>query len=622
MFLQYIAGLLLVIGTGILSSSLALIAWLRRPLPGALPLSLFTLCIAEWLLTYVGELQSTSLSSAIAWSQAEYIGIVGVSLGWLCFALEYTGHTRWLNWRTIVLLGLLPLTTLLLTWTNQWHGLIWRTVALNNDGPFTTLEVTHGAWFWVHTLYSYIYLLTGTVLLVRSRIRAPQIYRGQTIGLLISAAAPWVGNVLYLSGVRPWGQLDLTPIAFTCSCVMISWSLFRFRLLDIVPIARDAVIDTLRDGVIVLDVRTRIVDLNPAAQAIIRRSASEVVGQAANTVLPTWCGQTLDFHHAASAPQEVVVALDGERRFFEQHMAAVEDRYGRVRGWLLVWHDINDRKRAEVALSAAKESAESASRAKSAFLANMSHELRTPLTAILGYGQLLELELEQLSNPTIVADLHAIQSAGKHLLGLINSVLDLSKIEAGRMDLYLDTFDVISLLQEVALATQPLIEQHDNTLQLIYDDHLATMCSDVTKVRQVLFNLLSNAAKFTVSGTITLRVTTGQRPPTDAVPMDPAAIADPRASVIVFEVSDTGVGIELDAQAHIFQPFTQMNDLDHYIAGGTGLGLAISSHFCRLLGGEITVMSTPGQGSTFTVWLPMRLNAAEGEQTSRATSAS
>ena len=229
---------------------------------------------------------------------------------------------------------------------------------------------------------------------------------------------------------------------------------------------------------------------------------------------------------------------------------------------------------------------ELASQHKSQFLANMSHELRTPLNAIIGYSEMLQEEAEEIGEEAFLPDLVRINAAGKHLLGLINDILDLSKIEAGRMDLYLETFDVGQLIRDVEAIVQPLVEKNANTLVVDCSDNLGTMQADQTKLRQTLFNLLSNAAKFTDHGTISLTV---NRESPDW---------------LTFAVSDTGIGMTEEQLSRLFEAFSQAEASTRSRYGGTGLGLAISRHFCHMMGGDLTVESTYGQWSTFTVRLP------------------
>jgi len=240
---------------------------------------------------------------------------------------------------------------------------------------------------------------------------------------------------------------------------------------------------------------------------------------------------------------------------------------------------------------------EVANRHKSEFLASMSHELRTPLNAIIGYSEMLEEEAQDLGAEAFTPDLRRINAAGKHLLELINAVLDLSKIEAGRMDLYLETFSV-PLLSEIAAVIRPLADKNGNRVEVRCDPAVGQMRADLTKVRQALFNLLSNACKFTERGTVSLAVCQEARE---------------GGGVIVFDVSDTGIGMTEEQLRRLFQDFSQAEASTSRRYGGTGLGLALSRRLCRLMGGDITVTSEPGRGSTFTIHLPLEVAEAAPE---------
>ncbi|MBD1940638.1 response regulator [Microcoleus sp. FACHB-68] len=267
-----------------------------------------------------------------------------------------------------------------------------------------------------------------------------------------------------------------------------------------------------------------------------------------------------------------------------------------------------ERKQAEEHLQRAKEVAEAANTAKSKFLANISHELRTPLNAIIGYSEMLQEDAEDLGTEEFVPDLQKIHAAGKHLLALINDILDISKIEAGRMELCLETFNIEALIDEVVSTAGPLIEKNSNTVEILGlhtqgegSPQTATMHADLTKVRQILLNLLSNAAKFTESGQITLTVTReGKQGSRESDVVNPE-------SLIVFSVRDTGIGMSSEQLEKVFQPFTQADASTTRKYGGTGLGLAITRHFCQMMGGEINVESQVGVGSTFTVRLPAQV---------------
>ena len=245
---------------------------------------------------------------------------------------------------------------------------------------------------------------------------------------------------------------------------------------------------------------------------------------------------------------------------------------------------------AQEALRHAQAVAEQAHQAKSMMLATMSHELRTPLNAILGYSELLIEDAAALEQPTMVANLRKIHSAGTRLLTLINDVLDLSKLEAGKMVLHLETFDVWPLLEEVQAMVQPAVRTHANTLEITVADDVGLMHADPSKVRQSLLNLLSNASKFTTHGRITLQVTREKGEGNDWY---------------LFHVQDTGIGLTAEQLETLFQEYVQGDTSTARQYGGTGLGLAISRRFCRLMGGDIVATSTWGQGATFTMRLPV-----------------
>ncbi|RKZ65423.1 MAG: hypothetical protein DRQ48_11635, partial [Gammaproteobacteria bacterium] len=255
-------------------------------------------------------------------------------------------------------------------------------------------------------------------------------------------------------------------------------------------------------------------------------------------------------------------------------------------------------------LTASRNMAEHANQTKSAFLANMSHELRTPMNAILGYSEMLIEEAEDLEQEDFIPDLKKIHQAGTHLLALINDILDLSKIESGKMEAFAENIDLDVLIDEVSATVHPLLEKNKNSLAIERGAELGMAYQDVTKLRQTLFNLLSNAAKFTHEGTVTLNVN----------PSEQAGV-----SWLEFAVSDTGIGIAEDKIEHVFEEFSQADDSTTRNYGGTGLGLAISKRFCNLLGGDLTLHSKLGEGSTFTIRIPTTLPGTE-PQTSSAES--
>jgi PAS domain S-box-containing protein len=358
-----------------------------------------------------------------------------------------------------------------------------------------------------------------------------------------------------------------------------------------------SLIENASDVISLLDARGEIRYGSPALERVLGYPVAELTGTEFLRLVHeedrSAASQGLGLTGPAS-PEPIEFRFrhrQGNWRLLEATSADLRDDPS-VRGLVITCRDITDRKRLDE-LEKAKEAAEQANRAKSQFLANMSHELRTPLNAIIGYSEMLGEEAEDAGVESFVGDLEKINSSGKHLLELINAILDLSKIEADRMELYLEEFAVAAMIRDVAAIIQPLVKKKANTLVLTGSDQLGTMRADLTKLRQCLFNLLSNACKFTEKGEIMLAAERN----TDPVGVD----------WITFRIGDTGIGMTPEQLGKLFQPFTQADASTTRKYGGTGLGLTISRRFCRMMGGDITVASTPGQGTIFTMSLPAQV---------------
>jgi PAS domain S-box-containing protein len=369
---------------------------------------------------------------------------------------------------------------------------------------------------------------------------------------------------------------------------------------------RDRAIMSSIDGIVITDASlpgNPIVYVNPAFERLTGYSVEEAAGRNCRFLQgPDTDREIVErIGEAIAAEHEINARLlnykkDGAPFWNGLTIAPVRDEAGVVTHSIGVQNDVTERQRTEAELIDAKEEAEVASRAKSQFLANMSHELRTPLNAIIGYSEMLQEQAEELQTSALVPDLLKIHSAGKHLLALINDILDLSKIEAGKMDLYLESFEVGRMVREVYATIEPLIERKGNQLSVSVAEDLPMMRADLTKVRQSLFNLLSNSAKFTEKGTIELAV-------------EPKEVNS--APGVEIRVTDTGIGMTEEQQSRVFEAFTQADRSTTRKFGGTGLGLAITRRFVQMMGGDISVESEFGRGSTFRILLPLEVRAPQ-----------
>ena len=356
---QFTPYVLPVIASALISAAVAGFLWRRRPAPGATSFCLLMLAVTEYAVAYAFELASSTFSAALFWDNMIWLGAALSPTLWLIFALQYTGRAGWLTRRTLALLAVEPLITLLLVWITPLHSLV-EVGRWNTGGSFSALAQTFGPWYWIDLVYSYLLLLVGAILicmLIQALVRSAHLYVGQAGALLLAMLAPWVGNALTNFGLSPFPKLDLTPVAFTISGLAIAWSLFRFRLLDLLPVAREAVMESMHDAVIVLDERDRIVDLNPAAQRLAQRSASRAVGHPCSQVFAAWPALLNYARDRNDTYAEIVLENAGGLRTFGLRISPLTRRNAHlaVAGRLLVVTDITAHKQAERVLRASEE---------------------------------------------------------------------------------------------------------------------------------------------------------------------------------------------------------------------------------------------------------------------------
>jgi PAS domain S-box-containing protein len=716
--------LLLIAISAPISLGFALYALGRRETPGARSFALILAGHGLYAVGYFFELRTNTLALKIVWDNIQFLSSdIGIS-AYLLFALEYTRRPEFARRLLPYLLGFVTLNTLMV-WTDPLHHLVRSSTYLVDQDGLLFLVYDFGSWFWVYLGFTYGVAIVAIGVLAQTFVRAVRFYRLQTAAVLVGMLAPIVAGIFTALGLIPLPELphlDITPLAEIVVLPLWIWALFQQRLLDVVPIARDSLIEAMLDGVLVVDARHRIVDSNAGAGAILHGAPGLRIGSPVADLLPelpALLGET-----PAHAMIEHVVAQGsntGSGLRLELGVTPLEDRRRRRAGWLIIlrdrtdrwwmeqalresearyralvesspdpifqfdrhgyWlyinaagghamqrdpeqiigshlsdsflpdtveqalqllheamehnrsvqqemtltdergvavvyallvapvrvasgpphsvvgigRDITERKQMEASLQLAHEQADAANQAKGTFLARMSHELRTPLHAMLGFAQIMARDPQ---TPATHRDyLQIIARSGEHLLALFSDVLDMAKIDAGRISFREQTFDLHHLLDEVLAMFRLRAAEVATELQLICQPEVPRfVVTDAGKLRQVLINLLSNAVKFTSHGQVRLRIEVAAGAGQNGGPDRP----------IRFTVEDTGIGIAAEDLATIFEPFTQVGAVQHDV-GGTGLGLPISRRFVEILGGTLTVESTVGAGSCFSFTIPLGL---------------
>ena len=539
--------------------------------------------ITFWCILAALESSVTDLRLREGIANALYIPVPFTALMWLLFAMSFTRRTWVFHWNSIALLSAIPTITMVLALTNPDHYFMFGPGTLHaENGALFLLRPFH-AWFWIHTAYSYLLILTGSVLIISYVLSRGPIHHRQGATMVVGALLPFIANILYLGFRSDFMRADLTPVALSVSLALFAWGLFKYNLFDLAPIARSTLFDCTDDLVVILDTQERIVDLNPAASAALGLSTQNMKGEKLTDQSP----YPLDIlTKETTFPKDLVLRLNDTDEFYTAYSKSITNKKNEHLGRLLTLHNISSIKEKEVDLIKAKEEAEYATQAKSDFLATMSHEIRTPMNAVLGFTSLL---LDTNLNGEQRSYTDTIHVSGNSLLKLIDDILDFSKIEAGKVTIERHPIPVYDAIENaIESISEKAAHKGIELSYYIAPDVPRVILGDRVRIQQILLNLLSNAIKFTNSGEINILVGCDSKP---------ASIFD--NYIIRFAIQDTGIGIAQNRLNHIFDSFTQADSSTTRKYGGTGLGLAICKKLCSMMGGTIEVESKEGMGSTF-----------------------
>lgn len=584
----------------------AVIARTRRGVPGGTAFGWMTLTIAFWSLTSAMHTLVDDYETRLVIAKFQYLAVAPIGVLWLMFTTAYS-RVAWPARRVLqVLVWIVPLITLLLAATNERHQLYWSAITQVSTPSGHRLIYSGAPWYWVHAGYSYFLMLIGTTILVRGLRRFPPPYRRQTALIITGALVPWIGNLLYLTRTLPVVGLDLTPIAFAVSGACFTWGIYRFRLFGLVPVARDMVVDSMDDGVIVLDAQRRLVDLNAAAERYTGCTASSL-GRPVDEVVAWWT-EAVDDERPITEGQPAIVKVEPGPRYFEVKVSAVRDVERRFVGWLVIIHDISNRRRNEAERYAFERRVQEQQRSESLMVlaGGVAHDFNNLLTGILGNADLLSILSPPDSDQRRASD--AIIIGAQRAADLVSKMLAYSG--GGRV--VAQHVELDSLVKEMVDLLGASVARH---CTLIYNSPgpLPLVETDPTHIRQVVLNLIVNAAE-AVDDTGVITVETGAELLDKAMLKKMTFGADVPAGHYVFiDVVDNGVGMSDETLARMFDPFYSTKDT------GRGLGMAAVRGIVRSHRAALRVTSALGQGTRFRVWFPLGVSIHSTSAASDAT---
>ncbi len=583
--------------------------WRRRHAPGARGFMVMMALTTVYTLSIVAAFLCRRPESAYVWFKVRKIASCFNPLGWLYFTLEF-GQFRFRRYLWLQIVAwLIPLVMTILMLTNEIHQLVWIMPSFSQlSWPYFFIHYTNGPLNFVPGVYhALVYTLTLGALGLKAP-RAPGLYRRQVFFIIVAAMTPGVFNTFRdVFWKAQTSSVPSSPFAFLAMGVILTWGLFRLRLFDLKPVAHETVIQTMSDGVLVLDDRERIIDLNPAMLQIIGRSnLGAVIGQPISAILPTWKGNKTCLSPQATTETDITLAYAEHSRTYNLRLSPLSDQRGRVSGCLIVFRDITAIKEAEATLRNYTVELEASNAELDAFAHTVAHDLKSPLTIVVGFGVLLDERLEHLSADLIHENLQRIVQTGKKMVNIIDELLLLAGLRK-ISDLATGPVAMDEILAEVRARLESQI-QASRSVILIPDAWPAAIGYGPW-VEEVWINYIGNAIKY------------GGRPEDKIPPCielgwnrvaetngDDLTGPDKNPPFIRFWVRDNGPGLDADQCAKLFTQFTRLHITR---AQGHGLGLSIVQRIISKLGGAVGVESTPGEGSTFWFTLPQAV-APEG----------
>jgi signal transduction histidine kinase len=545
--------------------------------------SLTMLSISSWAVFYGFELASYDLKDMLFWVKLEYLGIAVAPSTWLIFCFKYTARDSVLKKKAVLLLlAGIPFITYLLVLTNEWHNLYHDSSSVFLGGPFPLLSFERGPWYFVHTSYFYFAVLLGAFYLNSSFRHSDPVYRKRNWLLVISVLFPWVVNIIYLLGIRPFGHIDLTPYAFIFSYVILAFVLLKFKLFDVIPIAKDRLIAAMTDGVLVIDSHEKVIDLNPTMKKLLKINGGKYIGVPVNQFFKTQTSLLEAIRGRVNKHLEIVVELDQNIGEFSVEIIPLFENEKKYNGLLLLFKDITEAKNNQNLLRIQADELKQHNQLKDKLFSIISHDLKGPVLGVkeiidlMGKGVMTDEDFQEIL-PELSKSVDGVTMLLENLLAWSRS-----QLKGEFMDKVV--FDVNKLIRQQKNLMQSIAASKKVSLELVMPEPIMVF-ADKNMVELVIRNLLNNAIKFCDMGDSIL-----------------VTITDEKDQVRI-SVKDTGMGISKSNLSRLrsgdsFSTFGSNNE------SGTGLGLMLVRDYVEKNGGRLWIDSEEHQWSEFSFMLP------------------